>query len=118
MLNEIEGEQCTGVSDPDAILKELAARYPGSATVLTLGSKGAFYYDGKNKVFQDIFKVKAVDTTAAGDTFTGFFVASLISGKTPAEALRIAAKASSIGVTRSGAVPSIPTIEEVLASLG
>ena len=118
MLNEIEGEQCTGVSEPDAILEALAAKYPDSATVLTLGSKGAFYYDGKEKVFQDIFKVKAVDTTAAGDTFTGFFVASLISGKTPAESLRIAAKASSIGVTRSGAVPSIPTIEEVLASLG
>ena len=45
------------------------------AFVLTLGSDGAVYYDGKEKVFQDIFKVKAVDTTAAGDTFTGYFIA-------------------------------------------
>ena len=117
MLNEVEGEQCTGKQDPDEILGELHARYPQARFVLTLGSRGSMYYDGETKVYQEIFPVKAVDTTAAGDTFTGFFMGSLIEGKTPAQALKIASKASSIAVTRPGAVPSIPTLEEVLAEL-
>ena len=117
MLNEIEGEQFTGSADPDTILERLHKKYPASEIVLTLGSRGAVYYDGKQKHFQDIFKVQAIDTTAAGDTFTGFFLASVIEGKDAAQALRIASKASSIAVTRAGAVPSIPTREEVLESL-
>ena len=117
MLNEIEGEQCTGKKEPGEILEALHAMFPQSLFVLTLGSQGAMYYDGTEKLFQDIFKVKAVDTTAAGDTFTGFFVGSLADGKTPKEALLIASKASSIAVTRPGAVPSIPSLEEVLKEL-
>lgn len=117
MLNEIEGEQFTGYSDKDEILDSLAEKFPAARFVLTLGSDGAVYYDGKEKVFQGIFKVKAVDTTAAGDTFTGFFIASLIDGAPVADALRTAAKASSIAVSRPGAAPSIPTMEEVKAGL-
>ena len=115
MLNEIEGEQFTGTSDPDGIIEKLKEKFPNSHFVLTLGSKGAIYADKEQKVFQDIFKVKAVDTTAAGDTFTGYFIAGLILGKDIQETLRMAAKASSITVSRPGAVPSIPTIDEVLA---
>ncbi len=118
MLNEVEGEQITGSADPDEILKALHEKFPNAQTVLTLGSRGACYDNGTERYFQDIFKVKAVDTTAAGDTFTGFYMASVIAGKTPKEALRVASKASSIAVTRPGAVPSIPTIEEVLKDLG
>lgn len=117
MLNEIEGEQITGYKDKDQILESLAQKFPRARFVLTLGGDGAVYYDGKEKIFQDIFKVKAVDTTAAGDTFTGFFMATILEGKTPAEALRVAAKASSIAVSRPGATPSIPTMVEVKASL-
>ncbi|MBQ9065359.1 MAG: ribokinase [Blautia sp.] len=117
LLNEVEGLQCTGCSEPQQIMDELMKKYPGSCVVLTLGSAGAWYCDKSARVFQDIFKVKAVDTTAAGDTFTGFFVASLTSGESPAESLRIAAKASSIAVTRKGAAPSVPTIEEVKSQL-
>lgn len=117
MLNEIEGEQITGRKDKDEILECLADKFPKSEVVLTLGGDGAVYYNGKEKVFQDIFKVKAVDTTAAGDTFTGFFLASVMEGKSVAEALRTAAKASSIAVSRPGATPSIPTLKEVEDSL-
>lgn len=117
MINEIEGEQITGYSDKDEILAELEKKFPDAAFVLTLGSDGAVYYDGKEKVFQGIFKVKAVDTTAAGDTFSGFFLAKIIEGATVAEALRTAAKASSIAVSRPGAAPSIPTMEEVKQGL-
>lgn len=117
LLNEIEGEQITGSKDKDEILERLANKFPEAEFVLTLGGDGAVYYDGKEKVFQDIFKVKAVDTTAAGDTFTGFFLASVMEGKNVAEALRMAAKASSIAVSRPGAMPSIPTLKEVQDSL-
>jgi ribokinase len=112
-VNEIEAAQITGDSDPDHALEALHAVYPNAAFVLTLGSEGAWYYDGEQKVFQGIFKVKAVDTTAAGDTFTGFFLRKLIDGAPIQTALLTAAKASSIAVTRSGAAPSIPSMQEV-----
>ncbi len=117
LLNEIEGKQFTGFADEDRILTALAEKFPEARFVLTLGSDGAVYCHGKERIFQDIFPVKAVDTTAAGDTFTGFFVASLLEEVPVKDALRIAAKASSIAVSRPGASPSIPCIEEVKASL-
>ena len=117
LLNEIEGEQITGYKDKDQILNAMAEKFPNARFVLTLGSDGAFYYDGKVKIFQDIFKVKAVDTTAAGDTFTGYFIAAMIEGRSVSDALRMAAKASSIAVSRPGATPSIPTVDEVKKEL-
>lgn len=117
LVNEIEAAQITGNEQAEDMLEALHKEYPEAAFVLTLGSDGAWYYDGKEKVFQDIFKVKAVDTTAAGDTFTGFFVKKLTEGADIQTALRTAAKASSIAVTRVGAVPSIPDMAEVEASL-
>ena len=118
LVNEIEGEQITGCKDKDQILDAMAAKFPNARFVLTLGSDGAVYYDGKEKVFQDIFKVKAVDTTAAGDTFTGYFIAAVTAGRSIQEALRMAAKASSIAVSRPGATPSIPRADEVKKELG
>ena len=117
LLNEVEGEQMTGSADPDEILVRLAKLYPNASFVLTLGSNGAVFSDGTEKYFQDIFKVKAVDTTAAGDTFTGYFIAGLIEGMPIPEILRMSAKASSIAVSRPGAAPSVPSREEVMASL-
>ena len=58
-----------------------------------------------------------MDTTAAGDTFTGYFIAATIDGRSVQEALKMAAKASSIAVSRPGATPSIPTAEEVKREL-
>lgn len=113
ILNEIEGRQMTGKTAPEEILKEILLNYPESKTVLTLGEKGSVYKDKNDFYHQDIFKVKAVDTTAAGDTFTGYFIASLIKGLNIKECLSLAAKASSIAVTRNGALDSIPTLDEV-----
>ena len=59
-----------------------------------------------------------MDTTAAGDTFTGYFIAAVIEGRSVQEALRMAAKASSIAVSRPGATPSIPAMDEVKKELG
>ena len=113
LLNEIEGGQITGRSKPDEILDEMMARFPDAKIVLTLGGDGAVYAEAGQKYHQPIFKVQAVDTTAAGDTFTGYFLAGLIEGMPVTEILRMSARASAIAVTRQGAVPSIPYRSEV-----
>jgi len=118
LLNEIEGEALTGETDPEKILDGLASRFPRSSVVLTLGKNGAWAMDRGQRFFQPAFEVKAVDTTAAGDTFTGFFLAGVSSGMPVPAALRRAAFASSIAVNRKGAADSIPTAEEVTSSEG
>ncbi len=117
LLNEVEGNQITGETDPDAIIAKLLELYPKAKIVLTLGGDGAVYADAAQKHFQPIFKVQAVDTTAAGDTFTGYFLAGLCEGMPIPEVLKMSAKASSIAVSREGAVPSIPYRAEVMEAL-
>ena len=117
LLNEVEGFQLTGEKEPEKILDALRSLFPHAKIMLTLGKDGAVYADGEQKHYQPIFQVKAVDTTAAGDTFTGYFLAGLSEGMTTPQVLRMSAKASSIAVTRVGAVPSIPYREEVERSL-
>lgn len=114
ILNEIEGAALGGGQDEDKILDELHRLYKDTAVLLTLGKKGAVYSDGTIKVAHGIFDTKVVDTTAAGDTMMGYFVASLAKGIEPAEALKIASKASSITVSRKGAAASIPLISEIV----
>lgn len=116
LLNEIEGWQVTGEKEPDKILEKLRELYPEAKVVLTLGSEGSVYQDQQNQYRQGIFPVKAVDTTAAGDTFTGYFISSIIDGMPVPEGLKLAARASSIAVSRPGASASIPEREEVLQS--
>ena len=108
LLNEVEGEQITGAKEPDEIIKSLLEYFPEARIVLTLGGDGAVYADKDTKITQPVFKVNAVDTTAAGDTFTWDFLAGIIEGMPVADILRMSAKASSIAVTRKGAIPSIP----------
>ena len=117
LLNEVEGFQITGLKNPDDIIAKLLEMYPQSKIVLTLGQDGAVYADQEQKHFQPVFKVNAVDTTAAGDTFTGYFLAGLCEGLPIPEVLKMSAKASSIAVSRAGAVPSIPFREEVMAAM-
>lgn len=117
LLNEIEGGQITGKVDPEEILSEMCRRFPKAQIVLTLGKDGAIYAQQEKKYYQPIFSVKAVDTTAAGDTFTGYFLAGLVEGMEIEDILRMSAKASSIAVTREGAVPSIPYRREVEEAL-
>ena len=117
LLNEVEGFQITGKQSPEEIVAELLHRFPEARIMLTLGKDGCVYADQNQKVHQPIFQVKAVDTTAAGDTFTGYFLAGLAEGLPMEEILRRSAKASSIAVSRPGAVPSIPYRQEVLEQL-
>lgn len=117
LLNEVEGGQITGMTDPDDVLAKMREMFPKAKIVLTLGKDGALYAEGDILYRQPIFKVEAVDTTAAGDTFTGYFLAGLIEGMEIPEILKMSAKASSIAVTRKGAVQSIPLKQEVLDAL-
>ena len=117
LLKEVEGGQITGLTDPDEVLAKMQEMFPHAKIVLTLGKDGAKYAEGDQVYYQPIFKVQAVDTTAAGDTFTGYFLAGLIEGMEIPEILKMSAKASSIAVTREGAVPSIPYRAEVEEAL-
>ena len=114
LVNEIEGEALSGEIAPEKILDTLRRRFPRAAIVLTLGHDGAMYADKTERFSVPARRVTAVDTTAAGDTFTGYFLAMLLRGGTPKDAMEIAATAAAIAVTRPGAVPSIPWLEETL----
>lgn len=81
--------------------------------ILTLGQEGSIFKNKEQTVYQPACKVKAVDTTAAGDTFTGYFLAGIVNGKTPKEAMNLASRAAAITVSRKGAAPSIPYAEEI-----
>ncbi len=115
ILNEIEAAELSGEAQPAAALRALRQQCPGTAVVLTMGQNGVLYDDGKTTCSHGIYKANAVDTTAAGDTFTGYFLASILKGEAPEEALRLASLASAITVTRAGASAAIPALEEVLA---
>ena len=114
LLNEIEaGDICGEQGEGEELLKKLSAKFPSAKIVLTLGGDGSLYRDGDRLLKQGIYKVKVADTTAAGDTFTGFFIGGLVQGMDAADALEWAAKAAAIAVSRPGAAPSIPSKEEV-----
>ncbi len=114
LLNEIEaGDICKENGSGEELIRKLSQKFPGAKIVLTLGGDGSMYKDGDEILTQPIYKVPVVDTTAAGDTFTGFFIGGLMRGENPKEALDHAAKAAAIAVSRAGAAPSIPDRSEL-----
>lgn len=115
LLNEIEAGQILGkeIEEPEEIIAALAEKFPKAKVVLTLGSDGSVFLDGEKVVKQGIYKVETVDTTAAGDTFTGYFIAGEAKGQEVEKSMDMAARASSIAVSRPGAGVSIPTLDEV-----
>ncbi len=113
IFNEVEGTALAGCPEPDGILDTLRARWPQCRLLLTLGGDGCVYDDGSCRLRQRTYPVKAVDTTAAGDTFTGYFVACLAAGMEAEACLDLASRAAAIAVSRPGAAPSIPTMDEV-----
>lgn len=88
--------------------------YPNATIVQTIGADGVICHDGVNRYAQGIYNVSAIDTPAAGDTFTGFFLRAVITGNPTVEALRLASVASALVVSRQGAAASIPSLDEVL----
>lgn len=117
ILNETEIKAISGETDTETALKTLKQRYPRLKIMLTLGCDGCIYSDSEQEVFQPVFAVNAVDTTAAGDTFTGYFISEIINSTDYALALRNSSAASAIAVSRKGASASIPKREEVMSFL-
>ena len=115
LLNEVEAKDLCGQTADDtqypSILLEL---YPKSRIVLTLGARGCIYLDKKQLIRFPACQVDVADTTAAGDTFTGYFISAVANHLPIQEALSFATRAAAISVSRFGASSSIPKKEEVL----
>lgn len=117
IINEIEGQVITGEEAPEKILAVLREKYPQLKVVLTLGEEGSVCQTGDVTLHQNRFTVPVKDTTAAGDTFLGYFVREVADNGDVASALRIAAMAAAIAVSREGAMPSVPVRSEVEEAL-
>jgi ribokinase len=120
-VNEIEGAALADMSadgpasgrNIPAILDILTARFSESEIILTAGKDGAYYGYKKFRAQGEIFDLPVEDTTGAGDTFTGYFIAARAKNMPVPEALQIACKAASIAVSRKGAMESIPLGSEI-----
>ncbi len=113
ILNETEGRDLTGESDPLLIIKGVRGRAPRLDIALTLGGDGAYLASNEETYFQPAQKVTAVDTTGAGDTFLGYLLGSLTRGIDKKNALERASRAAAVCVTRRGAAASIPLAVEI-----
>ena len=118
LVNETEAAALAGAGEAAGdylqVLGRLAAKYPQAGILMTLGHHGAIFRDlGGAQTECGIYPVKAVDTTAAGDTYTGYFLAEYLHSHDAAIAMRRAAVASGLSVSRKGASPSIPYLAEV-----
>lgn len=117
VLNEVEAGFLAGMAVENKTDAEKAAEIliakGVEKVIITLGSQGAFVVTKDEKVSVPSYKVDAVDTTAAGDTFCGAFAVALVEGKSLKEALQFASAAAAISVTRIGAQPSAPKREEI-----
>lgn len=118
VLNEIEGRSLADESNDEKAIVKLAKRYPQAVVVYTLGKNGVRCMKDGKLYDHGIYKVKTVDTTAAGDTFMGYFLTYMLEGQSVDQALCCGAKAAAICVTRKGASDSIPMRAEVEAFAG
>ena len=117
LVNEIEGAAVTGKEITEEITAEFKKLFPNAAVILTLGKKGSIFKSEKDMLFQPSYCGTVKDTTGAGDTYTGFFIANYIKGVSPQECMRIAAMSSTVQISRDGAAIAIPTKQEVLNAL-
>ncbi|TBR44857.1 ribokinase [Marinomonas agarivorans] len=118
IVNEVEAMDLLDVPTVDEAIKALPIHYPELSVLMTLGKAGVHYFSQQNSLKVEAFRVNAVDTTAAGDTFIGYCLAALstlsvFDDDSLLNALQRACAASAICVTRLGAAESIPTAQEV-----
>lgn len=115
VLNELEGKTLSGAESTVGtdVIAALAAKFPQAIVVLTLGEKGVMYHDSYLDLTCPAHKVPVVDTTGAGDTFCGYFLACTMRGMETQRALETATKASALAIGKKGAAMSIPTLTEV-----
>ena len=117
LVNETEAEQISGETEPGKVWERLHAKYAGMSLLITLGGRGstAFRIRGgrTESHHEEAVRVEAVDTTAAGDTYTGYFIAGLTEGRPLRECMKQASRAAAVAVTRNGAAESIPWSSEL-----
>ena len=118
LVNEVEAALLTDCSEQGQMAGAIQKKYPNANVVLTLGSAGSMFIGSDGEVFmREAYKTTVVDTTAAGDTYTGYFLSEALSTGNREVALKIATIASGIAVSRPGASMSIPHIDEVRLAL-
>ena len=120
IVNQGEAETLAGVSGINApdVLEALHAKYPRSNIVMTLGKHGALCLsDGKTYTGRTYTYGKRVDTTGAGDTFTGYFIAGMADGRSVAESMDLAGRAAGLSITKAGAAESIPDMATVKSAV-
>ncbi|MBB6481600.1 PfkB family carbohydrate kinase [Spirochaeta isovalerica] len=114
IVNEHEGAGLAGASGAfEEILDKLTRLFPGKDIVMTAGVEGAYYGCDDERIHVPAVKADAVDTTAAGDTFLGYYLAARIDGTDVRKAMEMAAEASAVTVSRPGAMDSIPFAAEL-----
>ena len=113
VVNETEAANLSNKEDYDDIIKILNNKYPNTNILFTMGEMGSRVITNQEDIKVPALKVKAIDTTGAGDTYIGYFVRGIVSHLSLYETAFLATKASAISVTRSGAVDSIPSYDEV-----
>ncbi len=117
LLNEVEAAGYVKTASAEDFMAYMRKHYPTLRVVLTLGSRGCIYFDQTTMYPHPAFAVKAIDTTAAGDTFTGYFVASICRGNPVERAAEFSCAASALAVSREGAASSIPYADDVKEKL-
>ena len=117
-VNENEGAKLLNevCDDYEEMARKLSVKFISSSIIMTAGSNGSYFAEKGNVIHAEAEKVTAVDTTGAGDTFTGFFLSAISSDRNAEDALRIANRAAGIAVSRKGAMEAIPDIKEVFQS--
>lgn len=116
-VNETEAAGFAGERELPAFIADTQKNHPSLRCVITLGAAGSIYFDKDTVLRQAAFPADVLDTTCAGDTFTGYFTETLLGTGDPAAALRRASAASSVVISRIGAAGMIPTADEVDAVL-
>lgn len=111
--NETEGEALFGSRDIREITEIFITQIPDGDLILTLGKDGSVFKNREKFIAQPIFETKIVDTTAAGDTFLGYFLASVTKGESVERSMAVASKAASVAVSVKGAASSIPFLRDV-----
>ena len=113
IVNEVEGRQIAGCEKDEEILPILKEKYPKGNILLTLGSRGAICYSQGETYKIGCHQVEVVDTTAAGDTFSGYFLYGILNGESISDSLLLATTASALAIGKKGASDSVPLKAEV-----
>ena len=115
-LELVSGMKIKNENDIESVGKALIEKGVKNV-IITLGSKGCLYINNKETTIIPAFKVKPIDTVGAGDCYNGYLGAMIASGKNILESIITASAAAAISVTRRGAQPSLPVLEEVVKFL-